>query len=570
MTTNQPIRTPAKIALVLLPIVLLTLLVIGLAETRYTQWLFVHTTYYFLMATMLCWAGTYLHAARDTRRDTIVAWAKENWPGLVIAFVLTVIAWHAVEPALRMLSDEANLVGTSKNLFASQSATFTVSGKYYYDSYWDIDVAIDQRPALFPFLVSLVHVVWGYSYENAFILNLMVLPFFVLVSYRLAKSLGGETFGIVASLFAVAHPVTLLAVRSGGFDFLALFFALLALKNLSDYSRDPSPARLAMLWMNLCMFAEIRYESALFILPVVALLLVFKMVAWSTLRPYALVYALTPAHLLPRIWQAVLRGSVPRQDPGTVAFSVQNFFNNAYEYCKPILSPWHSYPAHSRVIIVLGVVGGILWLGSHHRQLLSLDGKHSRFPIFVIAWMLLQVTILFAYAWGHAQNPASARLFIPIDTFFSFVAAWGLVRLLGRWRPYVAVLVAVAVLPVQIADASQHRMLNRLTQTRESATTWRYFESLHEKRILIVTDRPNLFTIMNYGAMSFETARKDPFIFEALARRLFNDIYVVQQIKLSTKEPLPGYDIWPERKLETMLEFQNDADVLIRISRVAR
>jgi hypothetical protein len=567
---NKPTWTFGNIALVLLPTALLALLVISLAETSHTQWLCVHTTYYFLLAAVLCWAGTYLHAARDARRETVVAWVKENWPGVVLALAMTVIVWHAVHPALRMLSDEANLVGTSKNLFASQTATFTVSGKYYYDSYWDIDVAIDQRPSLFPFLVSLVHAVWGYSYENAFIFNLAVLPFFVLVTYRLAKGLGGETFAIVASLFVVAHPVTLLAVRSGGFDFLALFFAVLALKSLSDYCRERSPARLAMLWMNLCMFAEIRYESALFILPVVALLLVFRMVAWSTLRPYALIYALTPAYLMPRIWQAVLRGSVPRQDPGTVAFSVQNFFGNAYEYFKPVLSPFHSYPAHSRVVIALGVVGCILWLRSHHRQLHSLDGRHPRFPIFVVAWMLLQVIILLAYAWGHAQNPASARLFIPIDTFFSFAAAWGLTRLLGRWRSTVAILLAAAILPVQFADASQHRMLNRLTQTRESATTWRYFESLHEKRILIVTDRPNLFTIMNYGAMSFETARKDPFIFEALSRRLFYDIYVVQQIALSTKEPLPGYEIWPTRRFETMLEFQNDADVLIRISRVGR
>ena len=50
---------------------------------------------------------------------------------------------------------------------------------------------------------------------------------------------------------------------------------------------------------------------------------------------------------------------------------------------------------------------------------------------------------------------------------------------------------------------------------------------------------------MDYGAMSFEAARKDPFIFEAFARHLFYDIYVVQQIKLSTNSPLPGYDIWP-------------------------
>ena len=172
---NKPIVTPGKLALVVVPLALLASLVIGAAETSYAQTLFVHTTYFFLLATVLCWAGTYLHAARDVRRETLVAWAKENWPGLVVALALTVIAWLAVHPALRILSDEADLVGTSKNLFSSRTATFTVSGKNYYDSYWDVDVAIDRRPALFPFLVSLVHVVCGYSYKNVFLFNLMLL-----------------------------------------------------------------------------------------------------------------------------------------------------------------------------------------------------------------------------------------------------------------------------------------------------------------------------------------------------------------------------------------------------------
>ena len=159
---------------------------------------------------------------------------------------------------------------------------------------------------------------------------------------------------------------------------------------------------------------------------------------------------------------------------------------------------------------------------------------------------------------------------IAIDTFFSFLAAWALTISLRRWRPFVVVLIAAAVVAVHVPIASQHRLLNRLTQTRETATAWRFFDSLHEKRILIVTDRPDLFTIMEYGAMNFETARQDPFIFEAFARHLFYDIYVVQQIRLSTGSPLPGFDIWPTRRLETMLEYQNDADVLIRISRLGR
>ena len=568
---NKPVWTLPKITLVLMPTALLALLAIGVAQPSYTETLFIHASYYFLMATVLCWAGTYLYAAREVRWAAVVAWVKENWSGLVIALVVTIVAWLAIHPALRMLSDEAGLVGTSKNFWATRTATFTVSGKYYYDSYWDIAVAVDQRPALFPFLVSLVHVFLGYSYKNVFLFNLMVLPAFVLVSYRLAKCMGGKTFAIVAALLVVAHPITLLSVRSGGFDFFAAFFALLVIKSLLDHCREPSPERLAVLWMNLCMFAEIRYETGLFIPPVVALLLLFRMVTWRALGPFAFIYVLTPAYLMPRIWQAVFRGSVPEQDPGAIVFSFQNFFDNACEYFKPILSPFASQPAHAAIVIALGVVGCILWLRWLYRRLLSRDWKtpDSRFAVLVIAWMLVQVILVFTYVWGRAQHPSAARLVLAIDTFLAFPAAWVLTLWLRRWRPLVAVLLAAAVVAFYLPVASQHRMLNKLTQTREAATTWRFFESLHEKRIIIVADRPGLFTIMEYGAMDFETARHDPVIFDALARGLFYDIYLVQQISLTTNEPFPAYDIWPTRSRQTMLEFQNDASVKVRISRLA-
>jgi 4-amino-4-deoxy-L-arabinose transferase-like glycosyltransferase len=567
---NKPVWTPVKIALVLLPTALLTLLVISLAERSYAERLFVHSTYYLMMVTVLCWAGTYLFSVREARWATVVAWVKENWPGLVIAFVVTLIAALAIHPALRMLSDESNLVGISKNLFSSRTATFTTSGKYYYDSFWDVDVVIDPRPTLFPFLVSLVHVLCGYSYRNAFLFNLMVLPAFVLVAYRLAKSLGGEIFAVVASLLVVAHPMTLISARSGGFDFFSAFFALLVLKSLFDHSREPSPVRLAILWMNLCLFTEIRYENGLFIPPVVALLFLLRMVTWTNLRPYVFIYALTPAYLLPRIWQGLLVGNVPHQDPGVIVFSFKNFLDNSRDYFSPILSPFASNPAHSAVVIALGVVGCVFCLPGLYRRLRSRDWKapNLQFATLVIVWMLVQVIIVFTYVWGRAQYPASARLVLAIDTFFAFPAAWALTFLLRRWRPLVAVLLAAAVLAFYLPVASQHRMFNRLTQTREAATTWRFFESLHEKRILIVTDRPSHYTIMEYGAMDFETARQDPVIFEALARHLFYDIYVVQSIALTTKKPLPGYDIWPTRSMQTMLEFQNDANVLVRISRL--
>jgi hypothetical protein len=263
---------------------------------------------------------------------------------------------------------------------------------------------------------------------------------------------------------------------------------------------------------------------------------------------------------------------VPKQDPGTVTFSVQNFIHNAYEYFQPLLEPLRPFPAHSRIVLALGVVGclaGLRWMLPRCR---SGDGKapELRFAVLVTAWMSLQVIVVFTYVWGRAQYPSSARLVLPIDTFLSFAGAWVLTRALARWRPFIAVLIAVGILAMGVPEAAQDRLTHRLTESRESATTWRFFQGLPDRRILIVTDRPNHFTIMDYGAMSFESARRDPYLLTALERRLFQDVYVIQQVKLSTNEVLPGYEIWPDRRLEPVLEFQNDADVLVRITRVAR
>ena len=564
-------QTSQNIALVILPILLLTLLGISIFQRSYAEPLFIHATYYFLLVMVLCWAGTYLIAARHLTKIKMVHWVKENAAGILIALGITVITALAVHPALRVLADETNLLGTSKNFFFSKTATFTTTGKWYYDNFWDAGVVIDRRPPLFPFLVSLVHILRGYSCTNVFLLNLLVLPIFVFLSYRLAKSLGGEVFGVAAALLASAHPITLISVRSGGFDFLAAFFSLLILKNFLDHCRAPSPDRLAVLWMNLCLFAELRYESGLFLPPIVFFLLIFRLVKLDYLRPYRFIYAITPAFLLPRIWQAILRGNVPEQDPGVITFSAGNFFTNTKEYFKPILAPFDYHSPHGAFVIGLGVIGcllGIYWmvknLRSRNRPIPEL-----KFSVAVVGWMVLQLLIVFVYVWGRSQHPAAARLIIAIDTFFSILAAWAITAGLRRLKPAVTWVVCAGLFAIYLPVAAEYRVLNELTLTREAATTWRFFESLHENRILIVTDRPGLYTVMNYGALDFETAKQDPSLLEALSRHLFYDIYLVQQVDLTTHKVLPQFEIWPDRTSQPMIEFQNDANATIRISRLA-
>jgi hypothetical protein len=54
-----------------------------------------------------------------------------------------------------------------------------------------------------------------------------------------------------------------------------------------------------------------------------------------------------------------------------------------------------------------------------------------------------------------------------------------------------------------------------------------------------------------------------------MTRHLFYDIYLVQQIDLGTNKALPQFEIWPERARTPLIEFQNDANATVRISRLA-
>lgn len=566
--------TPSKASWAVLSAGFFLLFLASLSDLELAQSLFLNVSYYLFLGSTLCWIGLHAHKLHTVSRGSLPSWCRDNWPGLLIASVVTAVATLSIEPGLLVLSDEANLVGTSKNLYFSQSPTFTLSGKSYYGSYWNVDSVIDQRPALFPFLVSLFHSALGYSYKNVFYLNLVALPAFVLLSYRLSKLLAGETAGILAALFVVAHPIVLISARSGGFDFIAAAFSLLVLRSLLDFLRSKSALDLALLWLNLCMFAGLRYESALFVPPILGLLFLFRLVTVETLRPYALLYALSPAFLFPRIWLSLLRGNVPKQAPGTVTFSFDNFLNNTREYFQPLLDPTGTYPAHSKIIIVLGVfaLGRWLWIRPDRMSTKAKKSapEQTRFAVLVGAWMALQVVIVFTYVWGRAQYPSAARLVLPIDVFLSFLAAWVVARTARRWPPLMLALLGVGIFVTELPQASDNKLMGKLTETREHAALWKFFSHVPTDDILVVTRRPNHFTIMNYGAMSFESAKNDPFLFTALERRLFREIYVIQQIQHSTNAPLPGYEFWSDRKLETAFEFQNEANVLVRVSRVTR
>jgi hypothetical protein len=553
-------------------VVALALLVVTLRKRNLMEPFFVHGTYFVLLTMVAFWASTYIIALKGTTRDTLVAWLKDNWRGLVLAAAVSLVAILAIQPALRVLADETNLLGVSKNLHFNKTADFATTGKWYYEAYWNLNVTTDRRPALFPFLVSLLHSFWGYSYTNAFHINAILIPLFVFVAYRLAKSLGGEVFGLLAGAFVVAHPITLISARSGGFDLMAGFFALVSVKCFLDYAREPTANRLAMLWLNLCMLAHIRYEGAASIVASAVVLLALRMVKWEHVKPYLFVYLFTPLFALPRIWQTIIKAGDSEQPLNTTLFGWKHLSENTRNYFGLLLNPLDFRRPHSGLLLALGLVGCLivarsLWKLAHERERQLVK---ERFAIFAVVWVGVMMVIYLPYFWGKPLHPASARLFVPLDAFFSLMAAWVVTLLCRRAPLWLPSLVAAAAVFLHVSVASEARFINELTLTRQAAQTWRYFEQIHDKNIMVVTDRPGLFTVMDYGSVDLSVAKQSGDLLFELSRHLYRDMYVIQEIDLTTKKPLPEFEIWPDKKKETVLEFQNAENSTVRISRMVQ
>ncbi|MGC4088854.1 MAG: hypothetical protein QM756_13330 [Polyangiaceae bacterium] len=203
-----------------------------------------------------------------------------------------------------------------------------------------------------------------------------------------------------------------------------------------------------------------------------------------------------------------------------------------------------------------------------------------RLALLVLALLGFEAVLSFSYDWGKPLHAASCRLFIWLDLFVAFAAAW-LLTLLGRcFAPHVALLGRRSAAPIAVTAsavlfaahapaAAAARFSNSLILTREAAQEWRFFEQrVADKRILILCDRPGLFTIFEYGANHLASAQADRNSLFELSRKLYQDVYLIQEFDIDTKRVSPGFEVWPDVPMEVMLEFQNTDRSFVRISRV--
>ena len=210
------------------------------------------------------------------------------------------------------------------------------------------------------------------------------------------------------------------------------------------------------------MLAHIRYEGAASIVASAVVLLALRMVKWEHVKPYLFVYVFTPLFALPRIWQTIIKAGDSEQPLNTTLFGWKHLSENTRDYFGLLLNPLDSRHPHSGLLLALGLVGCLivarsLWKLAHERER---KVAKERFAIFAVVWVGVMVVIYFPYSWGKPLHPASARLFVPFDAFFSLLAAWVVTLLCRRaplWLPSLVAAAAVFLLRVGGQRSSLHQ-----------------------------------------------------------------------------------------------------------------
>lgn len=552
--------------------VLLLFLFVGLLS--YSLWdragmegMLVHGYYYIMLLLVTTWGFTLWHHLRQIHFVPFV-FLNKYWPGLAGALLLSILVFVTIQHEFRVLTDETNLLAVSRSLAFSKTIDNATMGKWYYNQFYNLHVDLPKRPVGFPFLTHLLHVVLGYHPENVFILNFIFLYALLAMVAIGATVLWNRTAGAAAMFLVISQPIITLSATSGGFDFCAMVFFALMLVSVYRYTEKPSPHGLILLWFHLLIFAQIRYESFVFLFLLPLFLGITQQFHWQHVKAYLHFYALTPVLMLPTVWQRLLSQGKFVETGEESNFSLSHFFENSVEFVQA-QGRFDFYLPYATVLNLFSLVTLALFpLALLFKKRFGTPFQ-SQFVWFAAGVVLLNSVVFLSHHFGFYTHPASARFFLVITLFLSlvpFLHHHFFPEMPAKWFLLASLILFVLYHPV----AMENRFNHTLTLTREYRTTLAYLKQhFPNSNILIIADRPGMYTPHHWGAVDFPHARENATgLKNELNRRLFQDIVAIQHMKYETDKPIGNHQLKHQYDLEILYESQNEANEYIRISRV--
>jgi hypothetical protein len=504
------------------------------------------------------------------------------WRAGLLILGMTVFLHVHERHEFKVVADEVVLGLTAMDMHFEREAAVMLRGYDYAGNFTLLNVYVDKRPLFFPFLLSLVHDLAGYRVANIFVLNGLLSLALTALFYLLGRRLGGPPAGTAAVLLLCGIPLVAQNATGGGFELLNMVMIVLTCWLGLRYAEQPTADRLCAFALAGVLLAQVRYESAVFILPVGASILYI----WGRERrgdlPWPLIFAPLLLLLLP-LQHNVFNLSQASWQLNDVAgatrpFGLQYFYDNVGHAMNFFLSFDGTQPS-SWLVAVLGTFGVgffVLTLYKQHREIFSLEPATAVFCIFLLG-LIIHTGLMLCYFWGHWDDPIIRRLSLPAHVLLIFALIFVLPRLTNhrlRW-PVLTGGALAFLIGVTVPASAMHRFTQENFAARTTNWLGGHIRALGEKSVLAIDNNAGLQWFL-YRKSSINpvalSLRPEAFLYH-YRRHSFDDIIVVQRVGLELR-PNQRFisavdDLGPGIQLELIEERAFAPSYLVRISRVS-
>jgi hypothetical protein len=538
--------------------------------------------YHFMAFTVVWWGWSLIQFWRNSGDPSSGSTGlREKWPRREIVSVVGVTAVLMVSllgmETLRskVLYDEYVLQSTAYNMHHFREVATMVRGYDLLGSFVSTDNYLDKRPYFFPFLVSLVHDLAGYRPINAYLLNVLLMPVTLWVAYLLGRKWHGWRGGMVALCLLGTLPLFGQNATGSGMEILNILMLLVAILVGGNYLQNPQRNSLSVFILSVVLLAQCRYESAIFVVSGVMVVVLGWWRAGRIVLPGAGIFS--PLLLVPVALHNKVLSESPilweMKEDQTSRFGWEYVADNAMGVMEFWFHPrWMM--ANSVLLSALGLFGLIavvIWTVRRRPSLRRLDGQALAWLAFSVGIGANLVLVLF-YFWSRFTDPMAARFSLPPYLLMVFAAVL-LVKCLDRkWAvtPWVLGATLVAYLGWGVPKHAHH-FYSRMG-VDEIEWERRFVASLPPLNRLVLTNKTSLVwllektpSILLHRAMLLE----DRLVYQ-LTQPMFDEILVSQSLRPTSVDGF--HEVVLEERLPDRFELEvvKERRFGTRIARISR
>lgn len=546
-----------------------------LVPSRWLPPTYQQTAYYFVFTACFLWVVALIKLTRGQLRAVL----KEHRLGLILSIGLVILIYIVSAPKFKILADEANLVGVSLAMHQEKMVAIPFQGlqiEYLPDQFTTVP---DKRPLLFPFLLSVIHTLAGYSPYNGFVLNFIAGVFILFLFYLLAAKFYPKYLALASIMILASMPNFVIWITSGGFEGINLLFLIIVFHTFHRFNTDKDAAAAEWLFLTLILLVQCRYESIVFLTGV--LFIITHIYSKQIYKQFTFVTCLTPLFLVPYLWQRRIflntiepvRIGVDLFEKTNHAFALSSFVSNLPKniFVLTGLDPNFGF---SPVVALLGAIG-VYFLA---RQAIFTseenDVQLQTVTRYAFVSFSLLLVVLFSYRWGDFTRAVSNRLAMVFLPYIVFAAVHGMHKMLPKQPSKVKIWIFVLSffhLVYFWPYAAQEKLIKTLAATYEYNHVLHYLNdnfNLKREKILVISDRPNEYIIFNCGSVDFPYANQNRKDLVNYRRTYFDHILVFQRYAGKSGRPLRNNRLDPGYRLKEIKKITVSAKMSIRISEI--